>query len=91
MVRKAPRQISKSFKLGTIKNGLDNNQWIVVSKKGGGKRWKLLEKLNQTGGWWFGRIQIGPFIWGDQVCKMENGKLKCYTTWRIDWNWFLGK
>ena len=91
MVRKAPSKSSKSFKLGTIKTGVDKKQWIVVSIKGGGKRWKLLDKLNQTGGLWFGTAQIGPIIWGDEVCRIEDSKHKCHSTWRINWSWFLGK
>ena len=90
MVRKAPQQSSKQFELGTIKTGLDKHKWIVVSKNGGGKRWKSLEKIDQNGGW-FGRIQLGPIIWGDKVCRMENNKINCHTTWKIDWNWFYGK
>ena len=84
MVRKAPIKSSKSFKLGTIKTGLDKKQWIVVSTKGGGKRWKSLGKVNHTGG----RIQVGPFIWGDKIYNPKTHKWD--TTWKIDWSLFFG-
>ena len=47
MTRSAPSLPAKSFKMKTIKKGLDNKEYIVAKKKNNVKYWKILKPLEK--------------------------------------------
>lgn len=46
--RKSPKESATLYKVGTKKNGLDGNKWIITETANGIKRWKMHKKVQKA-------------------------------------------